>query len=89
MITIVLGAVSTPSSQRIVDIRLLVGSSSSRMSDRRRGLRWNTRSFQYGATALIGPWCCSIATPRPSSSPRARFGGVAAVPAYFASAAAA
>src|SRR5436853_571056 len=75
MITIVLErALSTSSSQRMLWIsRLLVGSSRSRMSGSpKSACASSTRSFQPGATALIGPWCCDSGTPRPRSSAPAR-----------------
>jgi hypothetical protein len=53
--------------------RLLVGSSKSRMSGSpKSACAKSTRSFQPGATALIGPLCCAVGTPRPSSSAAAR-----------------
>ena len=36
----------------------------------------STRSFQPGATSLIGPLCCVIGTPRPSSNSPARASAV-------------
>ena len=57
MIIVHLRSLSTPSSQRIVSMsRLLVGSSSSMMSGfANSACASSTRSFQPGATALIGP----------------------------------
>ena len=79
MITMVLErAFSTPSSQRMLLMsRLLVGSSSSRMSGSpKSACASSTRSFHPGATALIGPLCCATGTPRPSSSSPARASAV-------------
>ena len=69
---------STSSSQRMVLMsRLLVGSSSSRMSGLANSA-WisSTRSFQPGATSLIGPLCSSVGMPTPSSSSPARASAV-------------
>ncbi|MNC59982.1 hypothetical protein D3C75_1098290 [compost metagenome] len=75
MITMVLlRAVRMVSSQRMVLMsRWLVGSSSSSTSGSENSA-WasRTRSFQPGATSLIGPKCCSSGIPRPSSSSPAR-----------------
>ncbi len=79
MITIVLArSLSTPSSQRIeLMSRLLVGSSSSRMSgSEKSACASSTRSFQPGATALIGPSCSAMSIPAPSSSSPARASAV-------------
>ena len=59
MIIVELRWFSTSSSQRMVLMsRLLVGSSSSRMSGfENSACASSTRSFQPGATSLIGPWC--------------------------------
>ena len=75
MITIVqLREFSSSSSQRIeLMSRLLVGSSSSSTSGSPNSA-WasSTRSFQPGATSLIGPACCSAGMPTPSRSSPAR-----------------
>ena len=57
MIIVHLRSFNTPSSQRIVSMsRLLVGSSSNMMSgSANKACASRTRSFQPGATALIGP----------------------------------
>jgi hypothetical protein len=66
------------SSQRMVSMsRLLVGSSSSRMSGlANSACTSSTRSFQPGATSLIGPLCFSVGMPAPSSSSPARASAV-------------
>ena len=79
MMTIVLvRSFSTSSSQRIeLMSRLLVGSSSSRMSGlANSACASSTRSFQPGATALIGPSCSSCAMPMPCSNSAARASAV-------------
>ena len=79
MITIVESrALMTSSSQRIVLMsRWFVGSSSSRMSGlANSACASSTRSFQPGATALIGPSCCSVGMPNPSNSSPARASAV-------------
>jgi hypothetical protein len=78
MIIVELRWLSTSSSQRIVLMsRLLVGSSSSRMSGlANRAWASSTRSFQPGATSRIGPLCCSVGMPTPCSSSPARASAV-------------
>ena len=63
-----------------VDIRLLVGSSSSRMSGWRRAPAPATRSFQPGATSLIGPFVLFHREyPTQQQFAGAGFGGVAVI----------
>ena len=78
MIMVLSRPFSTSSNQRMVLMsRLLVGSSSSMMSGSANSA-WasSTRNFQPGATALIGPLCCSSGMSRPSSSSPARASAV-------------
>ena len=64
----------TPSNQRMALIsKLLVGSSNNKISGSpNSACANNTRSFQPGATWLIGPVCCSIGMPTPISNSPAR-----------------
>ena len=92
MIIVALRALSTSSSQRMVLMsRLLVGSSSSRMSGiGKQRLRQQYAQLPAGRDRAHRPWCCSYAYAHAQQQfAGARLGGIAVLSANFASSSAA